>query len=357
MNDLRALLKDTFSVVVIVAAILTMGLLCASLLISPPISGWFLLAALMLLTGIISLTLHKAIKDSTTTQQQLRELGRCQAETQRVYDLLKTTRLRLYEAEQTAKKANDLKTRFISNLSHELRTPLTAIINFSYILAQTPPQDITYEQQLDYLTRIYQAGEFLREMANDLLDLAKIEAGQMELFCEPLELLPVCTSTMNTVAGLIEDKPIELRQDIPTNLPLIYADKMRVQQILLNLLGNAVKYTNEGHITLQIGENNGKLKVSVIDTGIGIKKQDFERIFEEFQQTEEAFALRKPGAGLGLPISRKFVELHGGELWLESEVGQGSAFHFTLPIATPSLNGIEAGVQIANSPVQTETAA
>ena len=185
MNDLRALLKDTFSVVVIVAAILTMGLLCASLLISPPISGWFLLAALMLLTGIISLTLHKAIKDSTTTQQQLRELGRCQAETQRVYDLLKTTRLRLYEAEQTAKKANDLKTRFISNLSHELRTPLTAIINFSYILAQTPPQDITYEQQLDYLTRIYQAGEFLREMANDLLDLAKIEAGQMELFCEP----------------------------------------------------------------------------------------------------------------------------------------------------------------------------
>jgi signal transduction histidine kinase len=269
-------------------------------------------------------------------QHRLRELVRCQSEAQQVYSQLKTTRVNLLEAEQTAQKATELKTRFISHLSHELRTPLTAIINFSYILSQTPASDTTEEQRQDYLTRIYQSGELMRDIANDLLDLAKIEAGQMELFWEPLDLAPLCAGVMKTVAGLIEDRPIELRQEIPDDLPQINADKVRIQQILLNLLGNAAKYTNEGHITLRVTQDDGKLKVSIIDTGIGIKKQDFERIFEEFQQTEEAFALRKPGAGLGLPISKKFVELHGGELWVESEPGQGSAFYFTLPITPPS---------------------
>jgi signal transduction histidine kinase len=159
----------------------------------------------------------------------------------------------------------------------------------------------------------------------------------MELFRESIDLAAVSTSVMNTIAGLIKDKPVELRQELPSNLPKVKADEVRIRQILLNLLGNAAKYTDEGHITLRVSENDGNLlQVSVIDTGIGIRKEDFERIFEEFQQAKEAFTLRKPGAGLGLPISKKFVELHGGQLWVESEVGQGTAFHFTLPINPPS---------------------
>ncbi|MBN1993557.1 MAG: HAMP domain-containing histidine kinase [Anaerolineae bacterium] len=254
---------------------------------------------------------------------------------QKVCAALKATRQHLQKAEHAAAEAKALQHRFISNLSHEMRTPLTAIINFSYILSQTDGGgDMSEEQKLDYLGRIYEAGEFLRDIANDLLDLAKIEAGQMELFWEPVDLAEISAGVMKTVAGLIEDKPIALRQEIPPYLPAINADKVRIRQILLNLLSNAAKYTNQGDITLRVTDHNSQLKISVIDTGIGIKTEDFERIFEEFQQAEEAFTLRKPGAGLGLPISKKFVELHGGQLWVESEKGRGSAFHFTLPLNT-----------------------
>jgi signal transduction histidine kinase len=257
-----------------------------------------------------------------------------QQELEEAYAVQESTNVQLKEAEITAKKASELKTRFISNLSHEMRTPLTAIINFSYILSQMDA-DVTEEQQKDYLKRIYEAGEFLRDISNDLLDLAKIEAGQMELFLESVDLVEVGASAVNTTAVLIADKPVEMRFIHPNNLSKIQADKVRVQQILLNLLGNAAKYTEEGHITLQLSQNDGNLQISVIDTGIGIKAEDLGRIFEEFQQADEAFTLRKPGAGLGLPISRKFVELHGGELWVDSEVGRGSTFCFTLPITPP----------------------
>jgi len=259
-----------------------------------------------------------------------------QQELEKAYAVQESTNVQLKEAEVTAKKASDLKTRFISNLSHEMRTPLTAIINFSYILSQMDA-DITEEQQQDYLKRIYEAGEFLRDISNDLLDLAKIEAGQMELFLESVDLVEIGASAVNTTSALIADKPVEIHFIHPANLAEIQADKVRIQQILLNLLGNAAKYTEAGHITLQLSQNDGNLQASVIDTGIGIKEEDFARIFEEFQQADEAFTLRKPGAGLGLPISRKFVELHGGVLWVESEVGRGSTFCFTLPIHPPHI--------------------
>jgi signal transduction histidine kinase len=285
----------------------------------------------------LTTALKWSMDSQESAQQRSRELLESQQKLQKAYSMLETSNLRLKKAELTAKEASELKTRFISNLSHELRTPLTAIINFSYILSQTDASDVSEEQKLDYLTRIYEAGELMRDIANDLLDLAKIEAGQMELFRESIDLAGISTSVMNTIAGLIKDKSIELRQELPPALPKIKADEVRIRQILLNLLGNAAKYTDEGHITLRVSENDGNLlQISVIDTGMGIKKEDFERIFEEFQQADEAFALRRSGAGLGLPISKKFVELHGGQLWVESEVGRGSTFHFTLPIDAPS---------------------
>jgi signal transduction histidine kinase len=282
------------------------------------------------LTTAMSWALHSQERAHQRTQ----ELFESQQELQKAYQLLETTNVRLKAAEMAAVEANELKTRFITNLSHELRTPLNAIINFSYILSKSHHGTVTPEQA-DYLTRIHNSGELLLQIVNDLLDLAKIEAGQMDLFKEQIDLAAVGQSVLSTISGLITDKPIELRQEIPPALPKVVGDETRLRQVLLNLLGNAAKYTDQGSITLRLSTNgNNMVKVSVIDTGIGIRQEDFERIFEEFQQTQEAFDLRKVGTGLGLPISKKFVELHGGRLWLESEFGRGSTFHFTLPAAT-----------------------
>lgn len=274
-----------------------------------------------------------ALHSQERAHQRTQELFGSQQELQKAYQLLETTNVRVKAAEAAAVEANRLKTRFITNLSHELRTPLNAIINFSYILSKNHHGEVTPEQA-DYLTRIHNSGELLLQIVNDLLDLAKIEAGQMDLFKEQLDLTSMSESVLNTVSGLLTDKPVELSQEISPTLPKVMGDETRLRQVLLNLLGNAAKYTDKGSITLRAIQNGGGfVKVSVIDTGIGIRTEDFERIFEEFQQTEEAFSLRKVGTGLGLPISKKFVELHGGKLWVESEFGRGSAFHFTLPIA------------------------
>lgn len=287
----------------------------------------------------LTTTLKWAYDSQQRAQQRSRELFEKQQEVQKAYLLLESANIRLKEAEIAATQANQVKTRFITSLSHELRTPLSAIINFSFILSKNHLGTVSAEQQ-DYLNRIHNAGDLLLEIVNDLLDLAKIEAGQMELFQEPLDLAEVGKAIMTTVAGLIADKPIQLRQEIDPNLPLVYGDLTRIRQILLNILGNAAKYTERGHITLRMAQEDDRfVKVSISDTGIGIKQEDFQRIFEEFQQTEEAFALRKVGTGLGLPISKKFVELHGGQLWVESEYRVGSTFYFTLPLC-PGQEGI-----------------
>ena len=282
----------------------------------------------------LTTTLQWAYDSQARAQQRSGELFNSQQELQRAYQLQETTNFRLHEAEAAARQASEFKTRFITNLSHELRTPLSAIINFSFLLSKNNYGEVT-EGQREYLTRIHGAGELLLDIVNDLLDLAKIEAGQMDLFMEPVDLEALAQSALNTTSGLITDKPVALNLDISPGLPDVYGDNTRIRQIMLNLLGNAEKYTDEGSITLRISqEDKDYIKVSIIDTGVGIREQDFERIFEEFQQTEDAFAMRKVGTGLGLPISKRFAELHGGSLWVESVYGKGSAFHFTLPILT-----------------------
>jgi len=283
----------------------------------------------------LTTTLQWAMDSQARAQERSRELFEKQRELQKAYLMLETANLRLQQAEAAANQANQFKTRFVTSLSHELRTPLSAIINFSFILAKDHHGAVTDEQR-DYLARIHDAGNLLLEIVNDLLDLAKIESGQMEIFREPLELAPIASSVMNTISGLVSSR-VKLKQDIPADLPQVDGDETRVRQILLNLLSNAAKYTEKGQIILRMAQADEYfVRVSIVDTGIGIKQEDFERIFEEFQQTEDAFAMRKVGTGLGLPISKKFVELHGGQLWLESKYGRGSTFHFTLPISSKS---------------------
>jgi signal transduction histidine kinase len=253
--------------------------------------------------------------------------------------LLESANTRAAEAQKQAEEANETKTKFITNLSHELRTPLNAIINFSYILAHAPVGNSNFipltESQRNYLTRIQNAGEHLLSIVNDLLDLAKIEAGQMHLLAEEVELEAVCQSALQLIEGLIDEKPIELRVELPPDLPNVIADSTRLRQILFNLLSNAAKYTNEGHISLRAKCLDSEVVIAIEDTGIGIKKEEFEAIFKEFHQTEEAIKHKRLGTGLGLPISKKFIEMHGGRIWVESEVNVGSTFYFTVPLVIP----------------------
>jgi len=282
------------------------------------------------LLGVIKVLLE----NHGRAHQRSQRLFESQYELEIAYKMLEQANNALSAAQATAVQANEFKTRFVTNLSHELRTPLSAIINLSFILSKGRYGEVTLEQS-DYLTRIHDAGNSLLQIVNDLLDLAKIEAGQMRLFREPVDLVAIAANVITTISGLITDKPVELQQQIEPNLPTLYGDGTRIRQIMLNLLGNAIKYTDEGTITLRIARDGPDLiRISVIDTGTGIKSEEFERIFEEFKQTQEAFASRKVGTGLGLPISKKFVELHGGRLWGESEYSKGSKFHFTLPISS-----------------------
>ncbi|GIV97471.1 MAG: hypothetical protein KatS3mg057_2128 [Herpetosiphonaceae bacterium] len=238
-------------------------------------------------------------------------------------------------ARAAAEEANRLKDRFLANMSHELRTPLNSIINFSYIL-QTGMRGELNEDQKDYLTRIYDSGEHLLGLINDILDLAKIEAGRMDLFKEPLKLPELVRGVMSTATGLLKDKPVELRQELAPDLPQVMADRTRIRQVLLNLLSNAAKFTDRGSITVHAAQEGEYVVLSVSDTGIGIPPEHLDHIFEEFRQIDGEANRRYEGTGLGLAICRRLVEMHGGQVWAESTVGEGSTFFFTLPIVEAS---------------------
>jgi signal transduction histidine kinase len=227
-----------------------------------------------------------------------------------------------------AEEANRLKSRFLSNMSHELRTPLNAIINFSKLLLVGAEGPLT-ESQNDFLGRIRDAGEHLLGLLNDMLDLARIEAGVVELYREETDLAEIIRGVMSTAVGLTRDKPIQLHQQIAEGVPAMWVDRTRVRQVLLNLLSNAAKFTERGHITVSAVPHGAFVLVGVSDTGTGIPIADQARIFEAYAKGPGGDT---PGAGLGLAISRQLVEMHGGSIWVESEPGRGSTFYFTLPV-------------------------
>ncbi|NJO84053.1 MAG: hypothetical protein HC828_15535 [Blastochloris sp.] len=235
-------------------------------------------------------------------------------------------------ARRAAEEASDLKTKFLANMSHELRTPLNSIINFTRIISSGVRGPVTDEQR-DYLNRVQVSGEHLLGLINDILDLAKIEAGRMELFIEACSIADLVHSTMASVIGLTKDKPIKLHEEVPPNLPLIHIDKTRIRQVLLNLLSNAAKFTEHGTIRVRVTPAEHELIISVIDTGVGIPADKLGIVFEEFRQADEGSARSYEGTGLGLPICKRMIELHGGRIWVESELGRGSSFHFTLHLA------------------------
>jgi len=225
------------------------------------------------------------------------------------------------------------KSEFLANMSHELRTPLNAIIGFSEVLQEKMFGELT-EKQDEYVTDILGSGRHLLSLINDILDLSKIEAGRMELELAEFPLAPAVDNALALVKERAQRHGVALACEIDSAIDRIHADERKFKQVLLNLLSNAVKFTPEGgSVRVRAKKNGAWLEVAVSDTGTGIAPEDQTAVFEEFKQVGNDLARRAEGTGLGLPLTKRIVELHGGEMRLESTPGKGSTFSFTLPLA------------------------
>jgi signal transduction histidine kinase/DNA-binding response OmpR family regulator len=258
----------------------------------------------------------------------------------RLYELQRQTAERLAEVDR-------LKSQFLANMSHELRTPLNSIIGFSRVILKGIDGPLT-DLQVQDLSSINNAGQHLLGLINDILDMARIEAGKMELVLDEVDLRDTLKGVLATTVALVKDKRVRLHEALEPNLPRVRADSMRIRQVLLNLLSNAAKFTDEGSITLQartveaVGPYSGRLErfveISVIDTGPGIAPEDMSKLFEPFSQVDASATRKVGGTGLGLSICRQLVELHNGRIWAESRVGHGSTFTFIVPVSQPEVH-------------------
>ena len=279
------------------------------------------------------------IRDITQRKQAEEELKRFNEELQIQTEELETQaeELRAQQKElenknREVEQANRAKSEFLANMSHELRTPLNSIIGFSEVLEDKTFGELNTKQQ-KYVNNIHTSGRHLLQLINDILDLSKVEAGKMDMNYEEFSISDAMQDIGAVFKTQVDKKNISLGLEFDKRLISINADQKKFKQIMYNLLSNAVKFTPEGGKIIVKSELTDKfIRISVSDTGIGIKPEDHERVFAEFQQIDSKTSRAYEGTGLGLPLTRRFVEMHGGKLWVESEFGKGSTFTFTIPI-------------------------
>jgi GAF domain-containing protein len=228
-------------------------------------------------------------------------------------------------------EASQHKSQFLANMSHELRTPLNAILGYTELMADGAYGEPS-EKMLGILQRLEANGRHLLGLINDVLDLSKIEAGQLELELSDYSVQDIAQTVRSTLEPLATDKKLMFKVEMAGELPPGHGDGRRLTQVLINLVGNAIKFTDAGEVAIKAEAHNGSFHVSVRDTGPGITAADQARLFQEFQQADNAITRKKGGTGLGLAISKRIIEMHGGRIWVESQPGQGSIFAFTLPV-------------------------
>jgi signal transduction histidine kinase/DNA-binding response OmpR family regulator len=275
------------------------------------------------------------------------ELERRQGELTRALQSLNVAQHRLEQlnqelawAREAADEARRLKAEFAANISHELRTPLNHIIGFSEVMVNAPETyggealPAAYREDVE---AIHRSARHLAQLIDDVLDLSQIEAERMGLAKAWTDLGEVVDEAVAVVSRFLQSKRLFLRVELAPDLPPVLVDRTRIRQVLINLLGNAARFTEQGGITIRAAVRGRDVVVSVADTGPGIRPEDLSKVFEEFRQLDGSSRRRHEGSGLGLAISKQFVELHGGSIWAESDVGNGSTFSFTLPIVETSV--------------------
>jgi signal transduction histidine kinase len=245
-------------------------------------------------------------------------------ENARLYEELSETNAELMQASR-------LKSQFLASMSHELRTPLNSIIGFSKVLLNRFDGELT-ERQETYIRSVHNSGAHLLQLINGILDFSRIEAGKLEMVSEEVDLHELIDECIESSMPLARGKQMKVEKNVPLELPPLSGDRTKIKQILLNLLSNAIKFTGQGRVLVSVAPEPDAIRVSVADTGIGIREDDLARLFEPFQQLDNPVVRSAGGTGLGLAISKKFVELHGGRIWAESRENQGSTFHFTIPL-------------------------
>jgi signal transduction histidine kinase len=239
--------------------------------------------------------------------------------------------------DEIAQKSRDLeiasqhKSQFVANMSHELRTPLAAILGYAELMQEGFYEPLG-QKSLDALTRIRANGKHLLGLINTVLDIAKIESGQFSLNLAEYALSNMVETVRAATESLAETKKLALMAHVPKSLPVGFGDEQRLTQVLLNLVGNAIKFTDTGEVRITAKAENGHFAVSVADTGPGIPADQLTRVFEQFHQVDSSNTKAKGGTGLGLAISKQIVEMHGGRIWVESLLGKGSTFHMELPV-------------------------
>jgi signal transduction histidine kinase/CheY-like chemotaxis protein len=263
------------------------------------------------------------------------------------YQRLEHLNFDLARARETAEEARLVKQQFVTRVSHELRTPLNVIVALSEIMYLSPerygggplPRDLRGD-----VYEIYRSGKHLVRLIGDVLDMSQIEARRMRIDLQPVALHGLVAEALDMIRPLVQEKGLALRNELPADLPPVLIDRTRVQQVLLNLLNNARRFTEWGSITVQAALEADQVRVTVADTGVGIPPGEHESMFKEFHQIKSPDSGDRNGSGLGLAISKSFIEMHGGRIWVESDgvPGEGSRFHFTLPVAGVESVGVSA---------------